>query len=194
MAKGNREIELKFTAHSLKKNDVFTADHVFEKLSKEFTKLKLAARKLHSQTSSDIYWHGKRGGRANFVRVRTNPTIGGEVTVKTKDHATNEDRVEKDLYVKDPVQAASVLEELLGPSAATVTKTYSIILNKESGESVSVYEVEGDKKRRIFVEAETISKIRLKKLCKIVKTSLRKAGIDLKLHKGSIYETFVQTR
>lgn len=192
MAANNREIELKFTAHSTEGKSL-TANYVFGTVLKSTEKLGIVDKVHHNLRSSDVYWHGSRGGKAQSVRVRTHPghRNGGEVTVKTKDNGTNENRVEKDLHVDDPVQAISLFNELLGPRAATVTKTYSLILTTREGESISVYEVEGDSKQRLFVEAETDTEERLAKLVEEVKNSLSLGQIVLESHDGSIYETFV---
>lgn len=137
--------------------------------------------------ATDIYWNAPRSGIGDFVRLRKT-SKGAQITLKATDRGNNVDRVEIDLEVDDYKQAKSLMLALHGEPKATVTKKYNVYFLENDHTNVSVYQVKGD--NRLFIEVEATSKKRLKE---IIKGLLGAADKEWRWSwvQSSIYDMFV---
>lgn len=136
-----------------------------------------------SDASHDYYWHSKDGLNADFLRLRYMPSGSGELTLKQADRGTNTNRVEIDVEVSDPDQCRALLRHLLGPSAGTVFKRYHVFFIR-GGATVSLYQVRGD--RRVFLEVEARSLRGVNLITERLRTVLR-----TKVEQRSLYQIFI---
>lgn len=138
--------------------------------------------------ATDIYWPAPRDGMGDFVRLRKTAK-GGQITLKSTDKGNNVDRVEIDLEVHDYKQAKELMLALHGKPKATVTKKYQVYFLENQFTNVSVYQVKGDD--RIFVEVEAKTKTRVKEIIQALMAAPKRPSDEFVWIQSSIYEMFV---
>jgi adenylate cyclase class IV len=173
MGYGNREIEKKFVALG----ELHLVSQSIERaLGYPSTVIK--------DESGDLYWHPHKGMKADFVRLRFMPDGTGQLTTKRADRGSNTNRIEIDVEVVDPHQCEKFLSQILGESCGSVYKQYHVYFLDDKDTSVSVYQVQGDD--RVFVEVEAKSVSRVNQLIKQVSCS-----VSMKLERRSLYQLFI---
>lgn len=119
-------------------------------------------------SSVDVYWslnHLRRRKlhiKGDFVRVRCMEDGTGQMTVKEQDRNTYTDRVEIDVATKDPKSACDFLGHVFGDPAGFIAKSYHVFFLEDRHTTVSIYQVHGDS--RVFIEVEAKSARRAAKL------------------------------
>lgn len=112
--------------------------------------------------SRDYYWNLVEGLKGDFIRLRMMPDGSAQLTVKHADKGSNTNRVEVDVGIPlDQVdQVKAFLEYVHGPISGSVMKDYFVFfLAADDHTTVSIYQVIGDKRLFVEVEAKTIKKI-----------------------------------
>ena len=173
----NREIETKLILKSYP-----SLDSVAIKVQKLFG---YKCRDIIVGHSRDTYWKAPAGAKADFVRLRYFQDGTGQLTVKFSDRGTNVDRVELDLFIKDPKQARLVLIQLFGKPVGTVRKKYFVYFLENEHTTISVYKVDGD--RRIFVEAEATTNGKMVRMI----NRLKKIPWEFYRSDKSLYQLFL---
>ena len=177
----NREIEVKTRVDGLKSYQT-AVDFVRSALESSVTEEEVS-------TATDLYWNAPKSGiKADFLRLRK-IAGGGQITAKCTDRGNNIDRVEIDLEVSDRAQAKELITALLGEPIAKVTKKYTVFFLENQFTNVSVYQVTGDKK--VFVEIEAKSKSRLKEITKALMKASDKDWSWFWV-RSSVYQMFVK--
>jgi len=176
MGHANREIERKFVVTG--KSLIEVSNAVAKSLRREF-------RELVTDESSDIYWKAGRGAKADFIRLRMMPDGTGQLTVKWTDRGSTTNRIEIDVVVPDPVQCQKFLTQVHGKPEGSISKEYHVYLIDKMDTNVSVYQVDGDK--RVFLEVEARTLERVSRLCKQVGTAIK-----MEREKRSLYQIFVK--
>jgi adenylate cyclase class IV len=140
--------------------------------------------------ATDLYWPAPEAGGADFVRLRrrANGSSDGQITLKSTDRGDIVNRVEIDLEVDNYTQAKVLMTTLHGKETASVTKRYTVYFLEDRDTNISVYQITGDK--RVFLEVEAKTVKRLKELLDIVYSS----DHDLIRVKSSVYNMFVQKK
>lgn len=131
--------------------------------------------------SSDVYWHPVVGTDVDIIRVRNDGVY--EFTIKKSLSGDNTNRVEIDTICSNKIYAS--LNQLFGKPAGKITKNYLVLFLDNKDTSVSIYQVKGDKRLFLEVEARTMSKVN-----KIHKQLAR--VFDLKQEYLSLYELFLK--
>lgn len=142
-----REIEVKYIAEWPNAGP--------ELLAWYLTKYKLKDSQILSAYTKDTYWKTKRG---QFVRLRDSTgeyynkvsTFLKEITVKTKDRATNLNRLEVNVRVQDVAGAKKLLSTLHGKPCGRIVK-HELIFFLEDGSVISLCYI----KRKLYVEIES---------------------------------------
>lgn len=158
MGYNNREIEFKMEVQGTKR------------MSEVVRKLRghLNERSALIGSSVDVYWslnhlrRRKLGIKGDFVRVRCMEDGTGQMTVKEQDRNTYCDRVEIDVQTKDPRSAVDFLGHVFGDPAGAIAKSYHVFFLENNHTTVSVYQVKGDE--RVFIEVEATNARRAAKL------------------------------
>ena len=137
-----------------------------------------------SGTDSDTYWPAPSGSNVNFIRLRI-PTgyDNPELTVKTVDKGSNEDREELNVSLLTARNAIDFCDRLFGGSLGTIEKTFHRTTLTFS--EVAVYQVTND--ARLFLEVESHNFA----LIDAVVTMLKEGGLDLVQETRSIFQMFI---
>jgi adenylate cyclase class IV len=158
MAKGNREIEVKFASLSSYKHIYNNLSYICEQLNPDF--------ELIRGVSTDSYWLTPKISKAQFVRLRKNPNRPAQLTVKGEDNGNNVDRVEIDVDC-DFKQANELMTFAYG-EPLVVKKKYDVFFLEDEHTNVSMYqvhgrtvEIDGKEVKPIFIEIEAQSMSRL---------------------------------
>lgn len=177
MNEGIREIEKKFVV----KGSLSLADTNRQVCT-------ILSRFLDDETVSgkdeDTYWdHPNRLNSTVRLRIPSNGLL--EITVKTVDRGTNEDREEINVQLYDrTANAKQLIEHLCGASIGTVIKTFH--KNILTFSEVAVYQVEGSP--RIFLEVESHNM----PLVNAVVQMLVEDGMQLEQEHRSVFQMFVK--
>ncbi len=148
----NREIELKLqlvsgqTYNQLKKvlGTYTESEHSFTVVGK----------------AADYYWTIK--SNADFLRLRRqNNGIGGILTFKGTDKATNFNRIEYDLDVSDFKQALDMHTYAFGAPREVFKKYHVFFTGENEHDNFSVYQVSSDPEKRIFLEIEAVTAMKV---------------------------------
>lgn len=181
----NREIEFKLEAKGRRMSSIVKA-----------LAGKLGESRVLIGASVDVYWslapfrrrqsrHLKgRRLKGDFIRVRCMEDGSGQITVKEQDRKVYSDRVEIDVGTRDPKIACLFIGHVFGDPTGSVNKAYHVFFMEDDHTTVSVYQVKGD--GRVFLEVEAKSmhaaaKL-LEKVTSLVKyklTSVNKSLFDL---------------
>ncbi|CAB5220910.1 CYTH domain containing protein [uncultured Caudovirales phage] len=177
MGHKNREIEVKYivqSGHSLAKVNSAVIELLKDRLVNTIT-----------GKSKDVYFHPTANAKMDFVRVRFGiDNDQSYITLKHTDKKTTLDRLEFDLKIDNPEMAQDILQRCIGPIAGCLRKRYfSHFL--DSYDNVSVYQITGDK--RVFIEVEAANKTRLNKIIKM----LKRLDLDLEVSPRSLYQIFL---
>lgn len=136
--------------------------------------------------ASDLYWNAPSKGVGDFVRLRKNPGDNAQVTTKSTDRKDITNRIEIDLEVDNYKQARILMEALHGDPVESVKKRYHVYILENKDTTVSVYQIDNDK--RVFVEIEARSEKRVREL---VSSFTEFVDHECRWVKSSIYEMFV---
>jgi adenylate cyclase class IV len=148
----NREIEEKLVVEGI--DQMYQVDNLLYK------KLRNKARIVEG-SSTDVYWRPK--GKADFIRVRYRGNYkDSQMTLKYSDKGNINDRIEIDVDIDNPMNAALMFEHMFGKPIGTIKKRYSVYFMDKDDSNISVYQVENDK--RVFIEIEALDMERVKKL------------------------------
>lgn len=169
----NREIEKKFTAEIGYKDATKLLESIFD-----------YDRKIVN-ASKDYYWHPGPGMQASFIRLRYMPDGTGQLTIKHADRDTNLNRIEIDVATKEPDQAKKFLQQLVGEPCGSIFKKYHVLFMGDEYTTVSIYQVRGDS--RTFIEIEATSMAKLEALEKKVAAD---GKLVLTYEPRSLYEIF----
>lgn len=113
--------------------------------------------------SKDVYFTPPRDAKADFMRVRFGANKGDQsyFTIKYTDREDNLNRVEKDVPIADPKLMCDVLTDIHGPAKGEIHKRYKVYFLSEEHDTISVYQIKGDS--RVFVEVEATSETKMQK-------------------------------
>jgi adenylate cyclase class IV len=157
----NREVEVKMVVNGVTR--MADVDRALQGI------LKGHRRKIAGD-SEDTYFHKPvllkvpRVPKADFIRLRRpNKDDISKFTVKYADRGGNFDRVEKDSDVTQFKQMRSQLVDILGEPAGVLRKRYVVYFmgsrGHEADTTVSLYQVKGDKRVFLEIEAKTADKV-----------------------------------
>lgn len=179
----NREIEVKMLAAGIK-----GLSTIVERIERA---LKGETQEVIIGNAADLYWKAPRSGEADFVRLRrmSNASNEGQITLKATDKGSNVDRVEIDLHVDDYKQARTLMLALHGEPMEEVTKKYHVYFLENADTTVSVYQIRGDD--RVFVEVEARTQKRVKE---IIHTLMVDKSTEYLWVQSSVFDMFVQKR
>ena len=138
--------------------------------------------------ATDLYWHAPISSEGDFVRLRRTSGSRAQITMKSTDTEDITNRVEIDLEVDDHTQAKVLCLGMFGKVIEKVRKKYYVYFLENDDTTISVYQVKGDK--RVFIEVEARSKRRIRQLTQ----SLMEYCGDMEFVwiKSSIYNMFVE--
>lgn len=176
MGHKNREIEKKFVIEGKAMKKVSTIIH--DALRRDF-------QTVLKDESRDYYWSPQKGMKADFIRLRLMPDGTGQLTVKWSDRGSTTNRVEIDVTVPDPEQCRKYLTQVHGKPTGSIYKEYHVYFMDKFDTNVSVYQVKGDS--RVFVEVEAHTLARVNGLVKKVGTALEMAP-----ETRSLYQIFIE--
>jgi len=152
----NREIEAKMLVEGVTKmNDVVKLlNPVFDEDRCE---------SIIVGASKDVYFTPPKDAKADFMRVRYGHKKGDQsyFTIKYTDRGDNLNRVEKDVPIGDPDLMVDTLSDLHGAPRGAIHKRYKVYFLSEEHDTISVYQIKGD--ARVFVEVEATSQVKLEK-------------------------------
>jgi len=193
MGHKNREIEVKLLV-----NDIKTLSSVACQIEKVWHAMDKHSEADASEdydneilvgNASDFYWNAPKGCNADFGRLRKRSGGGAQLTIKSTDRGDNVNRVEVDVDVDDHGQAYEFMTGLLGEPTAKVTKKYSVFFLENQHTNISVYQIRGDD--RVFVEVEAKT---LKRVIQILNTVIDSTNYEYSWIKSSVYQMFVQKK
>ena len=123
-------------------------------------------------TSSDVYFEPPKDAKADFMRVRfaANKTDQSYFTIKYTDKGGNLDRVEKDVPISDPKLMVDVLTDIHGKPKGEIRKRYRVYFLSEEHDTISVYQIKGDD--RVFVEVEATTEAKMNRFLEEVQKTL----------------------
>jgi adenylate cyclase class IV len=142
--------------------------------------------------AADLYWLPPNNEtKVNFVRLRKNSNSSkkGQLTVKATDTSSVVDRLEIDVDIVDYSQGKALMTALHGEPYATVDKKYRVFFLNNLDENISVYQVVGDD--RVFVEIEARS---MESLSSILKNFLVQSTFTHHWVQSSVFDMFVMKR
>lgn len=174
----NREIERKFVA--VKKAKLKDVSKAIQKAIGKYDS-------IIREESPDYYWTVPKKVHADFIRLRFMPDGTGQLTAKWADRGSNTDRVEIDVDVHEPNQCARYLNQIHGKCAGSVHKEYHVFFLDKLDTTVSVYQVTGD--RRVFIEIEARNIRRVNQLVKLVGTV-----VEMKPEPRSLFQIFIECK
>ncbi len=178
----SREIE---TKHLLKGQDFNWVVNELDRLLKQ----ECAVRRHGS--SVDTYW---AVSETKFARVRERDGIR-QLTVKSKDRGTNDNRVEIDLDCTSRVSDIhKFFKELVGPQSGAVAKSYYVWESRQSEhDTVTAYTVDDELMKDIVVlEFEARTAEGVKRLEQLALDSIQAHDkIEVRAAPGSLYEMLV---
>lgn len=135
-----------------------------------------------SDTSTDKFWESKG---VDFIRLRASSL---ELTVKVTDKGTVMDRIEENVVIASEAEL-EVTERFLnlvhGKAKFTLTKDFAVFTGIQ-GTVISLYAVNEDPKRRVFIEVEGESLSAVNKALKILRPQLPPMKQELR----SLYQIF----
>jgi hypothetical protein len=143
-------------------------------------------------SSCDHYW---AVSPTKFARVRERDGIR-QLTVKSKDRGTNDNRIEVDLDCTSKLSdIGAFFKALLGPQSGTVSKSYYVWESNQSEyDTVTAYTVTGHDflKDVVVLEFEARTQAGVDRLEQLVLDSLRQRGnITIERAPGSLYEMLI---
>jgi hypothetical protein len=139
--KYKREIERKYVIPNLDYHQALTVlTNIFSPLSE------------YEGVSTDTFWMAPD---VDFVRLRENTK---ELTVKITDNDSIEDRLEENIVVGDYDTARRFACATFGLPVGTLEKTF-LVLELGNGATISLYEVTGDDRLFLEVEAESLTDV-----------------------------------
>jgi len=139
--------------------------------------------------SKDVYFLPPPKSKVDFARVRYYPDKdGGQMTIKASDKGNNVDRVEIDVEVSDCDQSVKFLSSLLGTEpSGTLTKRYIVYFLDKRDTTVSLYQVVGDS--RVFLEVEARSMDKVNRLLAELKKTV---PFEMQQVHSSLFQLFVE--
>lgn len=137
--------------------------------------------------SKDIYFNAPKDARADFVRVRFGTDDEeSQLTLKFSDRKHNKNRIEFDLDITDPKKAVSMLSYCFGKPAGEIKKRYHVyFFNKY--DNISVYQIDGDK--RVFIEIEATTPKKLARLYRNLRAHC--PGLQMTTVDQSLFQLFL---
>lgn len=176
----DREIEIKMVVQGTSRMKTVTdaLDKYFDSDSCE---------RIIDGSSKDVYFKPPKGAKADFMRVRfaANKSDQSYFTIKYTDRGSNIDRVEKDVPVGDAELMVSVLTDIHGPQHGEIYKKYKVYFLSHD-DTVSVYQIKGDD--RVFVEVEATTEVKMQKFLKETQACL---PYELVRSTKSLYQMFL---
>jgi len=185
MGFNNREVEKKYVVVGM---DFKFASRVIQSFIDKLIKDRKVGPDVYWTTSgksTDHYWSAPDNLGADFIRIRDNSPKYCQLTLKKSYGGNNTNRVEIDIDCKGAEQPKAFLKKLLGKSSGKVTKRYIVGFIKDSHKNISVYQIIGD--NRVFLEIEAKT---LKEVNQLQKTMSRL--FNLELESRSIYQIFIK--
>lgn len=138
--------------------------------------------------SKDVYFTPPQSAKADFMRVRFGYKKGDQswFTIKYTDQGDNLDRVEKDVPIADPKLMVDVLTDIHGAPKGEIHKRYKVYFLSAEHDTISVYQIKGDP--RVFVEVEATTKAKMEQFLEDVRKLL---PYTLTRETRSLYQIFL---
>jgi CYTH domain-containing protein len=170
----HREIEKKYyVGNGLTQNDV---DHLL--------RMWLRPSKEVYGNSTDYYFDVN--GKADFLRLRVYNDSHTELTIKTKDQASNFNRLEVNLESGSEENAQVLCTHLFGKAIGSITKQYSVFWPSFAPDTVvSTYTVPGIERPILEVEAPSEGEV-------LAMTKILNAELALIEEPNSLYELVIK--
>lgn len=148
----NREIERKFIV-----KDVAQMKTVNNYLDRTYSD----PEEVIIGKSKDVYFNPPNDSKADFARVRFFPdSKKGQLTLKSSDKGNNVNRIEIDVEVEDADQAVEFCKALLNREpSGIINKRYIVYILDKRDTTVSLYQIVGDSRVFLEVEARTLDKV-----------------------------------
>ena len=192
----HREVEIKLQVSSWEGKKNFSLTEVNDKTIGFINNFITASRFPIYGHAQDTFYKSPTDGPNDFIRVRRRNTeqgdISGQLTLKAQDRGSVINRVEIDVNCQDFETARVFSKAVFGEDMGKVSKRYHVHFSDDDTTTISVYQVDGDPEKRVFIEIEAKTKTLMTSITKKYLSYMSEHGISFDWCDGSLYQVFIK--